>query len=153
MNKKQKAFTLIELLTVIGILGVLISGTAFSYQIYREKSRDSIRLLDMKQLVIALEAYYDDHNFQYPDCDTCDNETNWDTCLKTKLSPYLANIPKDPKGVTPYCYKRLTSPKPDGIYPAIISFALERENSDSDDAVPILPTIPDNYYHYQIEVY
>jgi prepilin-type N-terminal cleavage/methylation domain-containing protein len=153
MKKKLKAFTLIELLVTVGIIGVLASGGLFGYQIYRQSSRDAVRLIDMKQLVIALEAYYDDHNFQYPDCTACDNEAAWETCLKTELAPYLAALPKDPKGVVPYCYKRLTTAKADGIYPATLSFALERENSDHDDAQPITLPNTDDYYHYQLEIY
>ena len=144
---------MIELLTTIGIIGVLVSGGFFGYQIYRQSSRDAVRLIDMKQLIIAMEAYYDDHNFQYPDCDTCDNQATWESCLKTQLSPYLAALPKDPEGTVPYCYKRSITPKADGIYPVTLSFALERANSDYDDAKPISLPVPDGYYHYELEVY
>jgi prepilin-type N-terminal cleavage/methylation domain-containing protein len=64
------AFTLLELLVVIGVLGVLAGGLVMvldpGAQIAR--ARDAERKSDLSQLQRALELYYDDHNV-YPDTD------------------------------------------------------------------------------------
>lgn len=59
MNKtNQKGFTLIELLVVIAIIGLLSTLAVVSLNNAREKSRDSKRVSDVKQLQTALEMYY-----------------------------------------------------------------------------------------------
>ncbi|MFA5934765.1 MAG: type II secretion system protein [Candidatus Paceibacterota bacterium] len=59
-NKKNLGFTLIELLMVISII-TLFSSMFFSYVgSARAKSRDSVRLSDMKQIGTAATLYYED---------------------------------------------------------------------------------------------
>jgi prepilin-type N-terminal cleavage/methylation domain-containing protein len=109
MKKRHyhQGFTLIELLAVLALVGILSVSAVYSYSISRSKSRDSVRIIDMKQLIIALEAYYDDHNFKYPDCNgACDNTDDWQSCLAVALKPYL-ELPSDPlqnSDKTNYCY-------------------------------------------------
>src|SRR5436853_5053100 len=59
-NKNQKGFTLIELLVVIAIIGLLASVVLLSLNSARAKSRDAKRLADIRQLVSALELYFND---------------------------------------------------------------------------------------------
>ena len=63
MNKK--GFTLIELLVVIAIIGLLSTLSVVALGSARQKSRDSKRLSDLKQVQTALELYYTDNN-SYP---------------------------------------------------------------------------------------
>lgn len=63
---KEKGFTLIELLVVIAIIGVLSTLAVVSLNNARQKSRDSKRVSDIKQIQNALELYYNDVN-GYPD--------------------------------------------------------------------------------------
>ncbi len=60
-----RAFTLIELIVVIAIIGLLSSMILASVNSAREKARDARRFADMRQIQLALELYYDDHN-RYP---------------------------------------------------------------------------------------
>lgn len=64
-NKLQQGFTLIELLVVIAIIGLLASVVLLSLNSARAKSRDAKRLSDVRQLVSALELYFNDYN-TYP---------------------------------------------------------------------------------------
>jgi len=84
---KQKGFTLIELLVVIAIIGILSSVVLASLNSARAKARDAKRISDIKQIQLALEMYYDEHDGVYPAA-----------ISNTELTDdgYLSVVPKDP---------------------------------------------------------
>lgn len=53
----KKAFTLLELLVVIGIISILVAMGAVSYSSAQKKARDSKRSSDLKAIQSALEQY------------------------------------------------------------------------------------------------
>jgi len=64
-KSSQKGFTLIELLVVIAIIGLLSTLAVVALNSARQKSRDSKRVADVKQIQTALELYFADNN-SYP---------------------------------------------------------------------------------------
>jgi general secretion pathway protein G len=66
MRNSQKGFTLIELLVVIAIIGLLSTLAVVALNSAREKSRDSKRVADIKQVQTALELYFADSSTGYP---------------------------------------------------------------------------------------
>ncbi len=57
-NKKQKGFTLLELLVVIGIIGLLASILVINLTSARRRARDTKRVADLRNLQTAAEDYY-----------------------------------------------------------------------------------------------
>jgi prepilin-type N-terminal cleavage/methylation domain-containing protein len=64
-RQRSQGFTLIEVLTVVVILGILLGIVAVFYNSVQTQSRDSKREGDMRVLQRALQAYYD-KNGEYP---------------------------------------------------------------------------------------
>ncbi|OGL75088.1 hypothetical protein A3C96_00625 [Candidatus Uhrbacteria bacterium RIFCSPHIGHO2_02_FULL_60_10] len=60
MTNNKKGFTLIELLVVIAIIGLLSTLAVVALNSARQKSRDSKRVADIKQIQTALELYFAD---------------------------------------------------------------------------------------------
>lgn len=69
MIKIKNAFTLLELLIVIGIIGILVALATVSYSATQKSSRDARRKQDMAAIQNAMEQYYSSNSFKYPvDC-------------------------------------------------------------------------------------
>lgn len=114
----RKAFTLIELLIVIAIIGILVSIGVVGWVSVAERGRDTTRKSDLVRIKQVLQQYYSDFRF-YPQYDSSPGRifvASWQltptgtTCehfgagsvdfgLPTK---YIADIPKDPKDTTDY---------------------------------------------------
>lgn len=66
MINKQKSFTLLEILVVLGIISILIAMGAISYSSIQKKARDAERKTDVKAIQQAFEEYYSVCGFSYP---------------------------------------------------------------------------------------
>lgn len=69
-QRNKKAFTLIELLIVIAIIGILSSVVLVKLTVAREKARDAARLKSIKSIQSALEVYYANYG-RYPRSANC----------------------------------------------------------------------------------
>lgn len=70
MMKTNKGFTLLELLVVIGIIGILVGIGTIAYSSAQQRARDSRRRGDVEAVGKALEQYYA-ANFSYPLDSSC----------------------------------------------------------------------------------
>lgn len=100
---KQRAFTIVELLIVIVVIGILAAITIVAYNGVQSRARDAERQTEMKTIEKALEMYNAD-NGGYPTCSgttyVAGNAAGGcsTASLASALVPkYLNAIPADPK--------------------------------------------------------
>lgn len=93
---KNKAFTLIELLIVLAIIGILSTISLFAISGVRESARDAKRKADLETIRQALEMYKADIG-NYPQS-------------PPNLSTYLQQIPTDPITGNLYAYTVSANP-------------------------------------------
>ena len=112
----KKGFTLIELLIVIAIIGLLASIAFVALNSARKDARDTKRLADMKQIVLALDLYYE-KNGAFP-ANTDSECASWDAGFYDNsgdifIQPLvtdgqMASVPGDPlssDACAEFCYK------------------------------------------------
>ena len=91
MPRNKRGFTLIELLVVIAIIGLLSTLSILALNTARARSRDARRVADVKQIMTALEMYYNDVG-KYPATASVVPGAR----LFTANGTYMAAIPKPP---------------------------------------------------------
>lgn len=90
----EKGFTLIELLVVIAIMGILSSVVLASISGARTRAQDALRMNDMRQVQLALEAYLTD-NGNYP------IQTSWSGVSGNGGSRTISGVNAYIPGLTP----------------------------------------------------
>jgi len=109
----DRGFTLIELLVVIAIIGILSTLAVVALNSARQKSRDSKRVADIKQIQTALELYYSDKH-GYPPAPTggdalgngnalalCDTGWSATACAATTYMGLAPKAPSPSDGICP----------------------------------------------------
>lgn len=113
---KNRAFTLIELLIVISVIGILSAIIIASLNNARARARDAKRMVDLKNIQTALEMYYMEHG-KYPSsngvgstscgsyttvpnnawCNSAEKNSDGRWLVNGALAPYLSEDPIDPQ--------------------------------------------------------
>lgn len=118
-RNSQRGFTLIEMLTVLVIIGLLSSIGFVSYESVKVRARDTKRVSDVKQLQTALELFFENHS-SYPSDGVPGLNGQLLGFDQTKVfsdagfasaqqgGVYMMNVPKNPQpGGTDYVYRSL----------------------------------------------
>lgn len=121
--KRLKAFTLIELMVVMAILGVLVTIAIVSFRSSQARGRDAKRKSDLKQMSSALELFYSDYA-RYPDdtggliqaCPYNPSTQSGSNCtwgsgsFNDGKTTYFKVLPDDPSNGFTYFYRVPDSP-------------------------------------------
>lgn len=105
--RKKNAFTLIELLITISIIGILFSITIFALNQARSSGRDGKRQADLQAIASALEIYRSDCGV-YPTASSNQVPNPLVGSGVCAGNTYMQEVPQDPQGGI-YRYARLTT--------------------------------------------
>jgi prepilin-type N-terminal cleavage/methylation domain-containing protein len=104
--RTDSAFTLIELIVVVAIIGILIGIILPALLPAKAKSRDAKRLSDLAQIQLALEQYFNRCSVYPPlvsgalSISTPTASCLADSTSSVTLGSFISNIPVPPTGVT-----------------------------------------------------
>jgi prepilin-type N-terminal cleavage/methylation domain-containing protein len=100
-----KAFTIIELMVAIAIIGILSAIVIASLGSSKAGARDARRISDIRNIQLALSQYYADNNF-YPTniYNTYNSSDGVSPTVDGLKGTYLPTIPTDPTNNTNYPY-------------------------------------------------
>jgi len=98
--KLNKAFTLIEMLVVISLIGILAALALVSFGGAQKQARDTTRKSDLKQYQTAIENYASKNNGLYP---VSGSTVISSGAVCTALA--IGTCPADPKNVSPLEYR------------------------------------------------
>lgn len=102
----RSAFTLIELLIVIMIIGLLVTIAIFAARQAQSSARDARRKADLEQIRTALEYYHNDCNNYPAALGSSITGTGAGTCNGN----YMQSVPVDPQSpARSYYYNRPTA--------------------------------------------
>ncbi len=117
---KQKGFTLIELLVVVAIISLLASVVMASLNSARVKARDAKRIAEKREVVTAMNLFYNSNNGRWPDSGgtwRCFGAPSTETCflanfsgldsLVTDMAPYISSSPNNNASSGTYGYNRM----------------------------------------------
>lgn len=92
--KINKGFTLVELLVVVGIIGILATLLMANFIGVRQRARDAQRKSDIRQIQSALEFYRSDIGSYPATISACGASLTGGSPVNT----YMQKIPCDPSG-------------------------------------------------------
>ncbi len=101
IRKHNRAFTLIELLIVVAIIGILAAIAVPNFLNARYRAQIARNQADMQATGTALEQYRLDNN-GYPPVSNCGlapaprHSEGWALCLLTSPIAYMGSLPQDP---------------------------------------------------------
>ncbi len=172
ISSAKKGFTLIELLVVISIIALLSSVIFASLNSARAKARDAKRLLEKRQVILALDEYYNDNGtwpsfggvmlgavwtcFGAPSSEMCQwdpigqtYQKSGDDNLITAMAPYMKTFPINNADSNTAGYNRIeyhTNAPVNGITGTWIWWM--QENDMSASVCPVVyKSHPDKYYY------
>jgi type IV pilus assembly protein PilE len=101
----NSAFTLLEMLVVIGIISVIVSMGFVSYSTSQKKARDAKRKTDLKAIQSAFEQYYSICGYKYPSSVPASGSKLTATTTNCPVSSNvdLITMPADPLGGSYSC--------------------------------------------------
>jgi len=108
--RKDRGFTIVELLIVIVVIAILAAITVVAYNGIQARGRDSARKNDLVFIKKALELYYID-NGRYPSVSCASgckingawvstSDGSWSNLAAVLVPKYISKLPSDPQAST-----------------------------------------------------
>jgi prepilin-type processing-associated H-X9-DG protein/prepilin-type N-terminal cleavage/methylation domain-containing protein len=91
LRSRRMGFTLVELLTAIGIISLLAALLFPSFNRAREMARRTTCQSNLKQIGLGLMQYVQDYNNAMPDAEDGDDATALEATWMDKVQPYVKN--------------------------------------------------------------
>lgn len=144
----QQGFTLVELLTVIAILGVLAMAVVVTLNPMAQigKSLDAQRKSDLSQIQKGLEIYYQDNGKYPPQATGCayqiqGNNGDGNDCISwgEAWSPYMTKLPKDTVATKHYVYIADPSQQSYWLYANLDRGGKDTQACNNGNACPNVP--------------
>ena len=98
LKKRNRGFTIVELLIVIVVIGILALLVITTYSGIQQKARNAKRQTDVKSLQTQIEAYFSE-NGHYPNL-TDMNDSSWLATNMKSLDKGALSDPSDPNNST-----------------------------------------------------
>lgn len=161
----RRAFTLVELLVVVAIIGLLSSVAAVSMSNARIAGRDAKRLGDKRAIITALNAYYSDNGswpassnswicYGAPTTESCwGGSYNGLDSFKTAMTPYMSSSPTTGTVSGNNAYNRYlyaysaTVPPIGSLYGAVLVWPKENQITSAECPSPSVITKLDKYWY------
>jgi len=114
LPRKEKGFSLIELLVVVSLIGILATLVLANLNAARQRGRDAQRKSDLRNLQTALRLYYNDYG-KYPTDDSGEilgcgavgtTACTWGDVWTAGSTTYMPTLPIDPISTQSYVYTR-----------------------------------------------
>lgn len=141
-SRKSSGFTLIELLVVIAIVGLLAGAMITLIDPVRQlqRSRDSKRKSELKQIQTGLELYRSDVGSYPPSVSSSTPLQDSDRGVI-----YLQTVPKDPKGLD-YYYVTNATGSTYSLTACAENTSDKESKTASDTTSPVVPPAAVSYY-------
>jgi type II secretion system protein G len=139
MKQKHSAFTLIELLIVVAIIGILAAIAVPNFLNAQIRAKVAAMKSDMRGLYVALEQYRLDNNMYPPTPSTAGNLRYARLTKLTSPVSYMSSVPLDPfrQGLDPSSSTNSAFQPEDSAYPLWDpDYADARRRSGQLDLVP-----------------
>lgn len=101
----KKAFTLIELLIVIAIIGILTAFVLANLSGTRGLAQDTVRKNDISNLYTSIVGKQALSELSYPDIVSTIEEGKTNLTLQSFIDQFLSTTPYDPNPTKAYLYK------------------------------------------------